>query len=92
MGVTVTSNELEDAITDRILQGDIDILNEHGCADRTIALMAAEHAARTERLAQMIEPSLGRSVLLLTAAALLEVVKGIDAVTFREPELVNLPI
>lgn len=81
---------VECEIRERILQSDIAILNDRGIGDEVLSLLTAEHAARCETFAKMIEPSKGRAMLLVIAGALLSAVKQIDAATIQEPELVVL--
>lgn len=86
---TFSVPDLEDDVQESLLQADVAVLNAHGVRDTVLAHLAAEHAARIERLMLMVEPTLGRAVLLTAAAALLEVAKTIDAMTYQEPELVD---
>lgn len=81
---------VEDYIREQLLQGDIAILNEHGVRDNVLSLLAAEHAARCETFAKMVEPTLGRAFLLVAAGALLAAAEQIAAATFQEPELTTV--
>ena len=45
-------------VTERLLQTDIGLLNDHNVSDDTMSILAAEHAARTETLAKAIDPTL----------------------------------
>jgi hypothetical protein len=73
-------------IDDRILAADVELLNDHGVSDTVVSHMAAEHAARSETLAKMIEPTMGRALLLMISGALLSAAKQIDAATVTQPE------
>lgn len=66
-------------IDERILATDVELLNDHGVSDTVISKMAAEHAARTETLLKMIEPTMGRAMLLMISGALLSAAKQIGA-------------
>ena len=76
-------------VTERLLQTDIGLLNDHNVSDDTMSILAAEHAARTETLAKAIDPTLGRPLLVMIAGALLSAAKQIDAATVMQPELVT---
>ncbi|HIV78909.1 hypothetical protein [Sphingomonas melonis] len=76
-------------VTERLLQTDIGLLNDHNVSDDTMSILAAEHAARTETLAKAIDPTLGRPLLVMIAGALLSAAKQIDAATVMQPELVQ---
>lgn len=90
MGSFETTQSLEDEIRERVLQTDIAILNEHGVGDKAIALLAAEHAARCETFSKMIEPTFGRSILLLVAGAMLAAADQINDATIPEQEIVHV--
>jgi hypothetical protein len=75
-------------IVERVLATDVAILNDHNVSDEVVSLMAAEHAARCETLSKMIEPTLGRALLLVTAGALISAAKQITDATVVEAELV----
>lgn len=78
------------AVRENLLQSDIQILNDHTVADEVMAIMAAEHAARVETLGKAIEPTLGRSLLLILADRLLAAAKQIEAATVQSPEIVHV--
>lgn len=90
MSACETTQALEEEIRERILQSDIAILNDRGVGDSVLSLLAAEHAARCETFAKMIEPTFGRSFLLVCAGALLSAANQITDATVQEPELVNV--
>lgn len=73
-----------------ILAADVTLLNDLGVSDDVMSVMAAEHAARCKALALIVEPSLGRALLLMLSGALLTAAKEIDAATVQEPELINV--
>lgn len=75
-------------IVERVLATDVELLNDHNVSDDVVSLLAAEHAARTETLAKMIEPTLGRALLLMISGALLSAAKQIDDATVVAPELI----
>jgi hypothetical protein len=77
-------------ITERVLQTDIALLNDHNVSDDFMSLLAGEHAARFETLCKAINPSLGRALLLTAAGAMLAIAKQIDGATVQEPELVHV--
>jgi hypothetical protein len=80
----------ENEARERILQTDVELLNAHNVGDDFMSLLAAEHAARVETFCKAIEPTLGRSLLLVTAAALLAAAKQITDATVQQPELINV--
>jgi hypothetical protein len=69
-------------ILDRILQVDIDLINLCGSADPVIEIMAAEHGARVEALCKMIDPIMGKAILLLVANGLLKASVQIETENF----------
>lgn len=77
-------------ITERVLQTDIALLEDHNVGDEFISLLAAEHAARCETLSKMIEPTFGRALLLVTAGALLAAAKQIDGATVPTGEVIHV--
>lgn len=85
--MTQSREDYAKRITDDLLAGDVSLLEELNTSDGVIELMAAEHAARTETLAKMIEPTMGRALLLMISGALLSAAKQIDAATAEQPEL-----
>lgn len=87
--MTQSRKALADAVEQGIIQADVALLNEHNCSDETMSVMATEHAARVEALSKMVEPSLGRALLLTVAGALLAAAKQIDAATVQLPELTH---
>jgi hypothetical protein len=75
---------------ERILQTDIALLNDHNVSDGVMSFLAAEHAARCETLAKAVEPTLGRSLLLIAAGALLDAAAQITDATVQQPEIFNV--
>lgn len=90
MSACETTRTLEEEIRDRILQSDIGILNDRGVGDNVTSLLAAEHAARCETFCKMVEPSFGRSILLVAAGALLAAARQIEDATVQVPEVIHV--
>lgn len=77
--------------TKPLLKLDIGLLNDAGTEDSVLASLAEGHAARVKTLIEAIQcPAYARAFALTCANVLLETAKGIDAVTYQEPELVNV--
>lgn len=85
----MTREATADQIREALLATDVTLLNEINVSDETMSLMAGEHAARVETLGKAIEPTLGRSLLLMVAGRLLAAAKQIDLATVLHPELVT---
>lgn len=86
----MTRKEREKHIETKVLATDIEILDHANVSDETIKLLSAEHATRAITLAKMIDPSMGRALLLTISGACLKAANAIDASTNQEPELISV--
>lgn len=75
-------------IQERILKTDIAVLNDHNVSDHILSLLAAEHAARCEALSKIIDPTMGRALLLMIAGALMGAAEQIENATTPGSEIV----
>lgn len=82
-------NDQRCEVAERILETDVELLNEHNVSDNFMSTLAAEHAARVEALAKAIEPTLGRALLVMVCGALLKAAKQIEDATTMQPELMQ---
>jgi len=79
--MTQNREQLVAGIRGEILKNDIRLLDTLGCGDDVMEILAAEHAARCETLSKMIDPTMGRVLLLMTARALLDAANQVSAAT-----------
>ena len=77
-------------IEKRILDTDIVLLTDHGVSDDTMMTIAAEYAARTERLCKLMDPTRGKAMLLMVSKCLIDAGSQITAATVQEPELMHV--
>jgi hypothetical protein len=86
----MTQTPFLDEARESILQTDIGLLNANGVGDDIMSGLAAEHAARVETLCKAINPTMGRSLLLMVAGGLMAAAQQITDFTVQQPELVNV--
>lgn len=86
----VANSNLGADIEERLMATDVGLLNDHNVSDATIMPLAAEHAARTEALLKLVDPTRGRAMFMMIAGHFLDAANQIAAATVQEPELMHV--
>lgn len=72
-------NPIADAIASNLTEADAALLGDLGHDERTRALLAAEHAARTQAIIRTCEPSFAKNLFLILSRTFLNDANAIHA-------------